>query len=140
MPLPAKTSAASAPGVGKASAMQNSEIVIDVMTDLRCPISYISLLNLNQALKNLGLSESTLLRYHPMFLNINVPKEGERLDDYLLREFGYTKEYARSDTYPLRLLGLEAGVNFSPDRRVVNTFDAACLVEMAQEVGKQQEM
>lgn len=131
LPLPPKSTA---------KTTQGSSLVLDVMTDLRCPISYISLLNLNRALMNLGLSESTLIRYHPLFLNPNVPKEGENLDDYLMREFGYTKEYARSDDYPLRLLGLEAGVNFSPDRRVVNTLDAACVVEMAQEVGKQREM
>jgi predicted DsbA family dithiol-disulfide isomerase/SAM-dependent methyltransferase len=116
------------------------ELVLDVMTDLRCPISYISLLTLDKALQNLGLSDSTTIRYHPLFLNPNVPKEGESLDGYLLREFGYSKEYARSETYPLRLLGLEAGVEFNPDRRVVNTFNAACLVEMAQEVGKQRQM
>jgi len=116
------------------------QVVIDVMTDLRCPISYISLLNLQKALENLNMAAQTVLRFHPVFLNPNVPKEGETLDDYLLREFGYSKEYARSDTYPLRVMGLEAGVNFSSDRRVVNTFDAACLVELAQELGKQHEM
>jgi predicted DsbA family dithiol-disulfide isomerase/SAM-dependent methyltransferase len=137
LPLPTK---AIAPSTSGRIAEQTSEIVVDVMTDLRCPISYISLLNLNQALKNLGMLESTTIRYHPVFLNPNVPKEGESLDDYLFREFGYSKEYARSETYPLRLLGLEAGVNFNPDRRVVNTFSAACLVEMAQESGKQREM
>jgi len=133
MPLPEKD-------WSKASSAMGSEIVIDIMTDLRCPISYISLLNLNQALKNLGLSEGALVRYHPLFLNTDISKEGESLDEYLLREFGYTKEYTRSDTYPLRLLGLEAGVDFSADRRVVNTLDAACVVEMAQQVGKQRQM
>jgi predicted DsbA family dithiol-disulfide isomerase len=133
LPLPARQ-------VSMADATHGSEIVIDVLTDLRCPISYISLLNLNQALQNLGLASSTLIRYQPLFLNPNIPKEGESLDEYLLREFGYSKEYARSDDYPLRLLGLEAGVSFNPDRRVVNTFKAACVVEMAQELGKQREM
>lgn len=136
LPLPAS----SRHSWNSAASANDSEIVIDVLTDLRCPISYISLLNLNAALKSLGLSEKTLLRYHPLFLNPNIPKEGETLDAYLLREFGYTKGYARSETYPLRLLGLEAGVNFSPDRRVVNTFDAACVVEMAKDSGKQHEM
>jgi len=116
------------------------QMVIDVMTDLRCPISYISLLNLKKALENLKMVDQTLLRFHPVFLNPNVPMEGEALDDYLLREFGYSQEYARSEEYPLRVMGLEAGVKFSPDRRVVNTFDAACLVELAQDLGKQQEM
>jgi len=139
LPLPAKGFAPLTEG-GKANLSTGSEIVIDVLTDLRCPISYISLLNLNQALQNLGMSDGTLVRYHPLFLNANISKEGESLDDYLMREFGYTKEYARSDNYPLRMMGLEAGVDFNPERRVVNTFDAACLVEMAQEVGKQREL
>merc|ERR1719215_168152 len=110
------------------------------MTDVRCPFSYISQLNLDQALKNLGLSERVVVRYHPVFLNPNVPKEGENLDDYLFREFGYSKDYAHSETYPLRLAGLEAGVELNPNRRVVNTFDAFCLIDAAEDSGKQYEV
>merc|ERR1719401_3192918 len=110
------------------------------MTDVRCPFTFISLLNLETAMRNLGLHENAILRYHPVFLNPNVPKEGENLDDYLLREYGYSKEFAHSESYPLRVAGLEAGVLLNPHRRVVNTFDAFCLIAAAEAVGKQQEM
>lgn len=116
------------------------EIVVDVMTDVRCPFSFLSQLNLDSALKNLGLHENVVIRYHPVFLNPNVPKEGECLDDYLLREYGYTKEYAHSEQYPLRVMGKAAGVELNPNRRVVNTFDAFVVINAAAEVGKQHEL
>jgi len=127
LPLPAAAAGAS----------RSSKIVVDVLTDVRCPFSYISQTSLELALSNLGLRDRTVIRYHPLFLNPDVPKEGESLDDYLLREYGFAKEYAHSETYPLRLAGLEVGIRLNPNRRVVNTFDAHCLVELAQAQGKQ---
>eukprot|EP00446_Apocalathium_sp_SHHI-4_P002288 CAMPEP_0177178744 /NCGR_PEP_ID=MMETSP0367-20130122/14488_1 /TAXON_ID=447022 ORGANISM="Scrippsiella hangoei-like, Strain SHHI-4" /NCGR_SAMPLE_ID=MMETSP0367 /ASSEMBLY_ACC=CAM_ASM_000362 /LENGTH=1061 /DNA_ID=CAMNT_0018625415 /DNA_START=100 /DNA_END=3285 /DNA_ORIENTATION=- len=128
------------PGKRLNLASNSSEIVVDVLTDVRCPFSFVSQLNLDAALKNLGLDQNVTIRYHPVFLNPNVPKEGENLDDYLLREYGYTKEYAHSESYPLRVMGLEAGVELNPSRRVVNTFDAFVLIEAASEAGRQHEV
>jgi len=116
-----------------------SKIVVDILTDIRCPFSFISQTGLELALERLGLNERAVLRYHPVFLNPNVSKEGESLDDYLLREYGYSKEYAHSENYPLRLAGLEVGVLLNPKRRVVNTFGAFCLTELAEKKGKQRE-
>merc|ERR1719149_406367 len=84
--------------VSKVTTTATPEIVIDVLTDLRCPISYISLLNLDHAIQKLGMDDTTTIRYHPLFLNPNIDKTGESLDTYLFREFGYTEEYARSET------------------------------------------
>jgi len=120
--------------------LRSTQVVVDILTDVRCPFSFISQLNLDQALKNMKLNSRAVVRYHPVFLNPNVPQEGESLDDYLLREYGYSKEYAHSETYPLRLAGLEAGVELNPHRRVVNTFDAFCLIRLAQEQGRQHDV
>eukprot|EP00928_Gymnodinium_smaydae_P098343 TRINITY_DN9123_c0_g1_i1.p1 TRINITY_DN9123_c0_g1~~TRINITY_DN9123_c0_g1_i1.p1 ORF type:complete len:1204 (+),score=178.77 TRINITY_DN9123_c0_g1_i1:275-3886(+) len=122
-----------------AAARPDAEVVVDVLTDLRCPFSFIANKKLEAAMKNLGLDKSAV-RYHPVFLNPNVPREGESLDDYLLREYGYSREYAHSEDYPLYQAGLEVGVRLNPNRRVVNTFDAACAVELAQSKGRQQEL
>lgn len=117
-----------------------AQVVVDVATDVRCPFSHLSQTNLEKALENLGLSEQAVVRYHPVFLNPNVPAEGESLDDYLWREYGYSKEFAHSENYPLRMAGLRAGIQFNPNRRVVNTFDAFCLIEAAEAAGKQREL
>jgi len=114
------------------------DIQIDLLTDVRCPFSFISQTNLQAAVRNLEMQDHINLRFHPIFLNPNVSKEGESLDDYLWREFGYTKEYAHSENYPLRQAGLKAGIALNPNRRVVNTFDAHCLIEVAQAQGKQE--
>jgi len=116
------------------------EIQIDLLTDVRCPFSFISQTNLEAAVRKLEMQDHVRIRFHPIFLNPNVPKEGESLDDYLWREFGYTKEYAHSEDYPLRKAGLKAGVELNPNRRVINTFDAHCLIEAAQAQGKQEEL
>lgn len=116
------------------------DVVVDVLSDVRCPFSFISQLNLDAALRKLELSDNTMIRYSPVFLNPHVPPEGESLDDYLLREYGYTKEYAHSKEYPLRVAGLSAGVELNPHRRVVNTFNAFVVISAAQEFGKQHEV
>jgi predicted DsbA family dithiol-disulfide isomerase len=137
LPMPARVVPAQAAAL---QAERRSDLVIDVLTDVRCPFSALSQRNLDRALQSLGLRDHVVFRYHPVFLNPNVPKEGESLDDYLLREYGYSKEYAHSENYPIRLAGLEAGIKFNPHRRVVNTFDAFCLIEVASAVGKQDEV
>ncbi|CAJ1361203.1 unnamed protein product, partial [Effrenium voratum] len=115
-------------------------IQVDVLTDVRCPFSFISQKNLETAIRNQSLQDQVAVRYHPIFLNPNIPKEGLNLDDYLWWEFGHSKEYARSADYPLRKHGREAGIDMNPERRVVNTFDAFCLIEAAQEKGVQHEL
>lgn len=137
LPLPSKRSSQQA----RTSAVPPAELVIDILTDVRCPFSFISQLNLESALRNLGLDDAAVLRFRPIFLNPHVPKEGESLDDYLLREYGYSKEYAHSQNYPLRLMALEAGgVELNPSRRVVNTFDAFCLIYAAEGAELQREV
>jgi predicted DsbA family dithiol-disulfide isomerase len=122
------------------ASVRRPDLVVDVLTDVRCPFSALSQRNLDRALDALGVRDRVAFRYHPIFLNPNVPKEGESLDDYLLREYGYTKEYAHSENYPIRVAGLEAGISFNPHRRVVNTLDAFCLIEVASALGKQDEV
>jgi len=140
--IPAKNSVADVESVQTATASihHNKEVVVDVLTDIRCPISYLATTKLSKALQNLGMENLVRFRYVPIFLNPNVPKGGESLDDYLFREFGYTKEYAHSKDYWLYKAGLDLGVNLNPDRRVVNTFDAFCVLEVAQEHGLQSQM
>jgi predicted DsbA family dithiol-disulfide isomerase len=132
LPLPERGAAQAAPG--------STQVVVDALTDVRCPFSFISTLNLETALREKNLDKDVIIRYRPVFLNPNVPKEGESLDDYLLRDHGYSKEYAHSEDYPLRKMGLAAGTTLNPNRRVVNTFDAFMLIDAAEEHGKTREV
>jgi len=112
-------------------------MIVDLLTDVRCPFSYLAKLNLDIAIQKRGLQDQLVFRYHPVFLNPHVPKNGENLDDYLLREYNITKEYAHSAEYPLFKAGQEVGLTLNPNRRVVNTFDAFCLLEIAERSGLQ---
>merc|ERR1719409_2339715 len=79
-------------------AQGEASLVIDLFTDIRCPFSFLSVRRLQRALDTLGLTAT--IRYHPVFLDPNVPQEGADLDEYLACEFGYTKEYTHSEEYP----------------------------------------
>jgi predicted DsbA family dithiol-disulfide isomerase len=129
IPMPAPNRTANSP-----------KIIVDIMTDVRCPFFYIAKLKLEQAVVGLQLGSDAMIRYHPVFLNPAVPKSGECLDEYLFREYGYSKEFAHSKEYPLYQAGLEVGVKLNPDRRVVNTFDAFCLVALGERHGKQSQV
>eukprot|EP00929_Paragymnodinium_shiwhaense_P109232 TRINITY_DN7559_c0_g1_i4.p1 TRINITY_DN7559_c0_g1~~TRINITY_DN7559_c0_g1_i4.p1 ORF type:complete len:876 (-),score=199.41 TRINITY_DN7559_c0_g1_i4:148-2775(-) len=118
----------------------SNDLAIDLLTDVRCPFSYLAILHVKQAIKNLGLEDRVYMRYHPIFLNPNVAPEGESLDDYLLREHGISKQEAHSEDYFLYQQGLKAGVKLNPNRRVVNTFDAFCAIQLAEKEGLQDDL
>jgi len=114
----------------------SAAIVVDIFTDIRCPFSHVALRRLSLALDQLSDEDSVNLRYHPVFLDPNVPEEGRSLDEYLLQEHGITPEQSRSPEYPLTVMGGEVGITFNPDRRVVNTLRAFCALSIAAREGK----
>jgi len=140
IPLPSKSWWLQLKGESVNSMQSESQMIVDMLTDVRCPFAYLAKLNLEQAIKRMGIEDRVFFRFHPVFLNPSVSKEGESLDDYLLRDYGYSKEYAHSKDYPLYQQGLVAGVQFNPTRRVLNTFDAFCLMELAEEQGLQNQV
>jgi len=131
----------------KQQQQQRAHVVVDILTDIRCPISHIALRRLAQAATRVSLEATgeTIktdrrvtfeFRYHPVFLNPNVPDEGEDLETYLLREHGISSEQARSPEYPIAVAGRAVGVEFNLERRVVNTLRAFCALEVAGQEGK----
>jgi predicted DsbA family dithiol-disulfide isomerase len=119
---------------GKEVDSSANNIVIDVLTDLRCPFSHIALCRLQQALEQLKLTDRTTIRYHPVFLDPNVPTEGEDLDIYLQREHSMTAEAFYSPEYPLMIAAKEIGTSFHKSRRVVNTLCAFAAINEASKV------
>jgi predicted DsbA family dithiol-disulfide isomerase len=107
---------------------KNHDIVVDVLTDLRCPFSHIALCRLQRAIDNLKLSDRVSIRYHPVFLDPSIPEEGEDLDTYLKREHSMTLDDFFSPTYALMKAANEVDVTFSRNRRVVNTLKAFAAV------------
>jgi len=121
-------------------ALPASKIIVDVLTDIRCPFSHIALQRLAHAIDQLNAWDLVTFRYHPVFLNPDVQQEGEDLDTYLMREHGITPLQSRASDYPLTVMGRAVGISFNPDRRVVNTMRAFCLVDIASSEGKSQEL
>jgi len=121
-------------------ALPTSKIIVDVLTDIRCPFSHVALQRLAHAIDQLNAWDLVSFRYHPVFLNPDVPQEGEDLDTYLMREHGITPIQSRASDYPLTAMGRAVGVSFNPNRRVVNTMRAFCLIDIASREGKSHEL
>lgn len=66
-------------------------------------------------------------------LNVNTPKEGYNLIEYLVRKYGEgARENFGSPNSPLNQAATSLGFSFNTDRRIVNSFDAHRLVEFAK--------
>jgi predicted DsbA family dithiol-disulfide isomerase/SAM-dependent methyltransferase len=107
------------------------KIVIDVLTDLTCPIVYLALKRLKQALVSTGTEALVSLRYHMLLINPDMSDEGEDLDIYIKRLKNMTKEqYSAPDT-PLNRAASQMGYGYAPDRRVIKPLMAHAAVQAA---------
>lgn len=146
-----------APPVPLAPLAPPAPLVLDVLTDLRCPFSYVALRRLYAALGSLGLGERQVeLRFHPVFLDASLADSAsEELAPYLyannrpmpydlprnydltggptdrLREHGVTAKAAAAADYPLNQAAAALGFSFHPDRRVLSTARAFRAVALA---------
>lgn len=80
------------------------------------------------------------VNWHPFFLNPpgNLPEEGVPLQQYIESKYG-TGAHKRASDH-LNNAGSEVGINFNPNRKVVNTLRGHRLVEFAKRSGKEDEM
>jgi predicted DsbA family dithiol-disulfide isomerase len=74
------------------SALPNSALTIDVVSDVVCPWCYIGKRRLERAIA-LRPEIPVAVRWHPYFLNPWVPREGMSRADYLTRKFGSVERY-----------------------------------------------
>lgn len=61
---------------------------IDVFSDFVCPWCLIGTHRLERVLDDLGMTESTRIRYRPFMLDPNTPAEGKNIHDDLRKKYG----------------------------------------------------
>lgn len=107
-------------------------IQVDIVSDVVCPWCIIGYLQLQQALKQTGLT--AIPHWHPFELNPDMPPEGENMRDHILRKYGSTPEQSQAARNNLTALGTDLGFefNFSDDSRMLNTFSAHQLLDWAK--------
>ncbi len=115
-------------------------VQIDIVSDVVCPWCIVGYLQLQQALEQTGLTATP--RWHPFELNPDMPPEGENLRDHIMRKYGSTPEQSQAARDNLTVLGADLGFefNFSDDSRMVNTFAAHQLLDLAEGQDRQHEL
>lgn len=117
---------------------QNSPVIdVDIVSDVMCPWCIVGFRQLEQALAQTGLGAR--IRWHPFELNPNMPPEGQNLTEHIQEKYGSTAEQSAQNRAQMQSLGTQLGIDFqfSADSRIVNTFAAHQLLDLALSIGQQ---
>ena len=117
-----------------------TELRIDIVSDVVCPWCYVGFTQLRAALDQAGREAE--IHWHPFELNPQMPPEGENLREHIARKYGSTPEESDAARARLTALGETLGIaiRFSEQSRIVNTFRAHQLLDLAAERGCQTDL
>lgn len=112
-------------------------IQIDIVSDIMCPWCIVGFRQLEQALGATGMGARIL--WHPFELNPDMPPEGQNLSAHITEKYGATPEQSAQNRDHLRRLGATLGIDFafSPQSRIVNSFAAHQMLDLALAQGLQ---
>ncbi|WP_295893641.1 DsbA family oxidoreductase [uncultured Vibrio sp.] len=117
-------------------------IKLDIISDVVCPWCVVGYKHLEAAIHELNLQDKVEIEWQPFELNPDMPVEGEELRAHLARKYGSTRE--DSDRVRNDLTQRGALYDFQFDyfdgMKMVNTFDAHVLLDLAHQLGKQTEL
>lgn len=118
--------------------IQDAPIVeVDIVSDVMCPWCIIGYRQLEAALARTAFGMR--VRWHPFELNPGMPPEGQNLGAHIAEKYGATPAQSAQTRAQMTALGAQLGFDFrfSEDSRIVNTFAAHQLLELALAEGKQ---
>lgn len=111
---------------------------IEIWSDYVCPFCYIGKRNLEQALKQSGMTDEVEIIFKSFELDPDAPKTYEgTIHELIANKYGMSVESATENNNRLVLSAMEAGLIFNfDDLKPTNTFDAHRLSYYAKENGK----
>lgn len=111
---------------------------IEIWSDYVCPFCYIGKRNLENALKQLGMTEEAELVFRSFELDPDAPKRYDgTIHELIAKKYGLSVESAKENNDRVVLNAMEAGLIFNfDDLKPTNTFDAHRLSYYAKENGK----
>lgn len=115
---------------------QISSLRVDIISDVVCPWCVIGYHQLARAAQETGIDID--VHWHPFELNPYMAEEGENLREHLAAKYGTTLEGSIKARARLTELGANLGFtfNYADDMRIVNTFRAHQLIDIAEAEGK----
>ncbi len=113
---------------------------IDIVSDVVCPWCIVGFLQLQQALRELGLGAE--VHWQPFELNPAMVSVGEPLDSHIKNKYGSTDAQSKQTREQLVTVGDSLGFKFvfDDDMRIYNTFNAHQLLHWAAINGRQHEL
>ena len=114
-------------------------VSIDFISDVVCPWCALGATALEQAIENVAGEVSVELTYKPFELNPDMPAEGEKAVEHLMRKYGRTAEDVAAGKAMQIERGATIGFTFDLEKRThfYNTFDAHRLMLWALQEGRQ---
>lgn len=123
--------------------MDKQKIKIDIVSDINCPWCYIGEHRMKKAIEEVGDAYEFELTFKPFELNPQAPQEGEKKQDYFVRNYGKDglSRMAASSKH-LEEMGKAEGLtyNFNKSNVVHNTFNGHRLIWLAKQYGVQDEV
>ncbi len=117
------------------------EMKIEVWSDFVCPFCYIGKRRLEEALKQVGITDQAEVEFKSFQLDPNTPKISDKsMYEVLAEKYGSTVEAAKQMTAGVAEQAKSVGLEYDFDRmKPANTEDAHRLVKWASEQGKAKE-
>lgn len=119
--------------------MSETQLNIDIISDVVCPWCVIDYGRLKAALANVGTKFDVNIVWHPFELNPGMPKEGENLRQHLSKKYGTTLEDSIRARAMLTEEGKKVGFKFNyfDEMKMLNTHQCHQLLHWAKESGLQ---
>lgn len=112
-------------------------IPVDIVSDVMCPWCIIGFKQLEVALGATGFGAR--VRWHPFELNPDMAPEGENTTEHIMRKYGSTRAQSDQARAQMTELGQSLGFlfRFTPESRIVNSFEAHQLLDLGLAQGLQ---
>ena len=121
----------------ESAAPEGPVVDVDIVSDVMCPWCIVGYRQLEQALAATGIGAR--IRWHPFELNPEMPPEGQNTAEHIAEKYGASPEQSAQNRKQLQDLGKSLGFdfNFTPESRIVNSFQAHQLLDFALSQGLQ---
>ena len=127
----------STPASPESAASEGPVVDVDIVSDVMCPWCIVGYRQLEQALGATGIGAR--IRWHPFELNPEMAPEGQNTAEHIAEKYGASPEQSAQNRKQLQDLGKSLGFdfNFTPESRIVNSFQAHQLLDFALSQGLQ---
>ena len=121
--------------------IHSNKFTVEIWSDVVCPFCYLGKRKFEAALEQFPERANVEVEWKSFQLNPGVVTDtNTSIYTYLSKTKGMTEDVARQMTAQITEKGKEVNIDYKfDDTKVINTFNAHCLLHFAKEFGKQNE-